>query len=86
MQIASVIQDEHTDKLLSSRCASHNIEINELCVLMVHVQAAETLASAVSQEGCRLKSLSLNYCCVGQRGVLNLLQSLQGLAFAPLEQ
>jgi len=47
------------------------------CTLL-YLQATEVLSLALRQGGWRLKSLRLNNCCIGQSGVLHLLQSLQG--------
>lgn len=41
-------------------------------------QGAEVLSLALRQEECRWKSLTLDDCCIGQTGVLLLLQALEG--------
>lgn len=45
---------------------------------MLYLQGAEVLSLALRQEECRWKSLTLDDCCIGQTGVLLLLQALEG--------
>lgn len=59
----------------------HGLSTLNLSNNQLNEQASEVLSRALRQGGWRLKSLSLNSCCIGQSGVLHLLQSLQGNSF-----
>ncbi|KAG0561292.1 hypothetical protein KC19_9G052400 [Ceratodon purpureus] len=58
--------------------AIHGLATLNLSNNQLNEQAIDVLSVALRQEGCRLKSVILNNCSIGQSGVLHLLESLEG--------